>query len=246
MMSGLLVGKRALVTGSASGIGAAIVAEFVAQGATVFGVDKNISTHQPSIQFDLTAVEQLPELVAAAEKAIGEVDILVNCAGMAIGESIPDLTWDSYDKTLRVNLHSPVFLMKYLGSKMAQRGYGRIVNITSVHGHFSEEKAMSYDVSKGGLNSATRTAAIEFAPHDVLVNAVAPGFTNTPISANKGSNELESEWFKTVYVKYAKIPQLRAAQPWEQAKHVAWLASSENTYCTGQVLFVDGGMSARF
>lgn len=245
-MAGLLAGKRALVTGSASGIGAAIVAEFVAQGATVFGVDKNASSHQPSIQFDLSAVEKLPELVSAAEKAIGEIDILVNCAGMAIGELIPDLTWEAYDKTLRVNLHSPVFLMKYLGSKMVKRGYGRILNITSVHGQFSEEKAMSYDVSKGGLNSATRTAALEFAPHDVLVNAVAPGFTDTPMSANKGVSELESEWFKTVYVKYSKIPQLRAAQPWEQAKHVAWLASSENTYCTGQVLLVDGGMSARF
>jgi len=62
----------------------------------------------------------------------------------------------------------------------------------------------------------------------------------------KSVSELESEWFKTVYVKYAKIPQRRAAQPWEQAKHVAWLSSSENTYCTGQVLLVDGGMSARF
>ena len=245
-MAGLLAGKKALVTGSASGIGAAIVAEFVAQGATVFGVDKNPSAHQPSTQFDLSDVAGLPDLVATAEKAIGEIDILVNCAGMAIGELIPDLTWDAYDKTLRVNLHSPVFLMKYLGVKMVARGYGRIVNITSVHGQYSEEKAMSYDVSKGGLNSATRTAALEFAPHNVLVNAVAPGFTDTPMSSNKGKSELESEWFQTVYVKYSKIPQLRAAQPWEQAKHVAWLASSENTYCTGQVLLVDGGMSARF
>lgn len=245
-MAGFLEGKRALVTGSASGIGAAIVAEFVAQGASVFGVDKNASSHQPSIQFDLSEVERLPELVAAAEEAIGEIDLLVNCAGMAIGELIPDLTWQAYDRTLRVNLHSPVFLMKYLGTKMVSRGYGRIVNITSVHGQFSEEKAMSYDVSKGGLNSATRTAALEFAPHNVLVNAVAPGFTDTPMSATKGVSELESEWFQTVYVKYSKIPQLRAAQPWEQAKHVAWLASSENTYCTGQVLLVDGGMSARF
>lgn len=245
-MAGLLAGKRALVTGSASGIGAAIVAEFVAQGASVFGVDKNKSAHQPSTEFDLFNVDKLPSLVAEAENAIGDIDILVNCAGLAISEFIPDLTWEAYDRTLRINLHSPVFLMKYLGSKMVERGYGRIVNITSVHGHYSEEKAMSYDVSKGGLNSATRTAAIEFAPHDVLVNAVAPGFTETPISWNKGVNELESEWFKTVYVKYAKIPKLRAAQPWEQAKHVAWLASSENTYCTGQVLLVDGGMSARF
>lgn len=245
-MAELLAGKRALVTGSASGIGAAIVAEFVAQGATVFGVDKNASSHQPSALYDLSDVNGLPGLVATAEQAIGEIDILVNCAGMAISELIPDLTWEAYDKTLRVNLHSPVFLMKYLGVKMVARGYGRIVNITSVHGQYSEEKAMSYDVSKGGLNSATRTAALEFAPHNVLVNAIAPGFVDTPMSSNKGVSELESEWFKTVYVKYSKIPQLRAAQPWEQAKHVAWLASSENTYCTGQVLLVDGGMSARF
>ena len=157
-MAGLLQGKKALVTGSASGIGAAIVAEFVAQGATVFGVDKNASAHQPSTEFDLSNVDALPELVATAEKAIGDIDILVNCAGMAIGEYIPNLTWDAYDKTLRVNLHSPVFLMKYLGVKMVQRGYGRIVNVTSVHGIYSEEKAMSYDVSKGGLNSPLETS----------------------------------------------------------------------------------------
>jgi len=87
-MAGLLAGKKALVTGSASGIGAAIVAEFVAQGASVFGVDKNASAHQPSAQFDLSNVAGLPELVASAEKEIGEIDILVNCAGMAIGEVV--------------------------------------------------------------------------------------------------------------------------------------------------------------
>ena len=101
-MAGLLQGKRAFVTGAASGIGAAIVKEFVAQGATVFGVDVNPCTHTPSAQFDLSKVESLPELVEKAEKEIGDFDILVNCAGMAIGELIEDLSWDAYDKTLQI------------------------------------------------------------------------------------------------------------------------------------------------
>jgi NAD(P)-dependent dehydrogenase (short-subunit alcohol dehydrogenase family) len=245
-MGPLLKGRTALVTGAASGIGAAIVKEMSEQGATVLGIDRQDGLHSPILLADLSDTENLPNLLHQAEVLVGGIDILVNCAGVAYGQELVDLTWEMYDKTLRVNLHAPVFLMSLLGKKMCEKGYGRILNITSVHGKLSEPSATAYDVSKGGLESATRTAALELASGGVLVNAVAPGFVTTPMSRADGEDELESEWFKTIYVKYARLPLLRPAHPMEIAKHVAFLCSDQNTYLTGQVITVDGGLSARF
>ena len=147
---------------------------------------------------------------------------------------------------LDVNLHAPVFLASRAARGMSERGYGRIVNITSIHGRFGEETALAYDVAKGGLEQATRTLAIELSRHGVLVNAVAPGFVATRMSIVDGKDELESEWFADVYVKYGKLPLRRYAMPEEIAEHVAWLACERNTYVTGQVLTVDGGVTVTF
>lgn len=245
-MGSLLSGRTALVTGAASGIGAAIAKEMTEQGCKVIGVDRQEGSHVPLLKGDLSKTSELNDLVAKAQEIVGDIDILVNCAGVAFGEQLVDLTWDKYDFQLRVNLHAPVFLMSLLGKKMAERGYGRILNITSIHAKLSEPMATAYDVSKGGLESATRTAALELGPQGVLVNAIAPGFVSTPMSVVDGKDELESDWFKTVYVKHAKLPLLRAAKPIEIAKHVAFLCSDQNTYLTGQVITVDGGLSARF
>lgn len=245
-MGALLKGRTALVTGASSGIGAAIAKEMTDQGATVLGVGRHSGLHSPMLHGDLFNIEELPKLLQDAENMVGEIDILVNCAGAAFGQQLVDLTWDLYDRTLRINLHAPIFLMSMLGKKMFDRGYGRILNITSIHGKLSEPLSTSYDASKGGLESATRTAAIELASGGVLVNALAPGFVATPMSIVDGVDELESEWFKTIYVENARLPLLRPAQPIEMAKHAAFLCSDQNTYLTGQVITVDGGLSARF
>jgi len=129
---------------------------------------------------------------------------------------------------------------------MAERGYGRIVNITSIHGRFGEELALSYDTAKGGLEQATRTLAIELSRRGVLVNAIAPGFVSTRMSVVDGVNELEGEWFRNIYVDNGKLPIRRHAEPREIAVQVAWLASERNTYVTGQVLTVDGGVTVTF
>jgi NAD(P)-dependent dehydrogenase (short-subunit alcohol dehydrogenase family) len=148
---------------------------------------------------------------------------------------------------LAVNLDAPVFLARTAARGMIGRGYGRIVNITSIHGEVGEETALSYDIAKAGLNQATRTLAIELGPHGVLVNAIAPGFVATRMSLRQdGRSELESDWFQDVYVKYGKLPLRRAAEPAEIASHVAWLASEQNTYLTGQVVTVDGGLTVTF
>jgi len=245
-----LAGRTALVTGGANGIGRAIVARFVADGARVALVDREPASELDgsvtAFRFDLVETERLDALVDEVEATVGPLDVLVNNAGIFEPALAVDLSLESYRRVLAVNLDAPVFLARTAARGMIQRGYGRIVNITSIHGQFGEETALSYDVAKAGLNQATRTLAIELGRHGVLVNAVAPGFVATRMSVVDGKNELESEWFRDVYVKHGKLPLRRYAEPWEIAQHVAWLASEENTYLTGQVVSVDGGLTVTF
>jgi NAD(P)-dependent dehydrogenase (short-subunit alcohol dehydrogenase family) len=246
----LLAGRKALVTGGANGIGRAIVERFLDEGATVALVDvesaKGLDGGVHAVRFDLANTEGLDGLVDEVEKAIGGLDVLVNCAGIFEPAYAVDLALDSYRRVLAVDLHAPVFLARRAARGMVERGYGRIVNITAIHGQFGEETALSYDIAKSGLNQATRTLAIELGPGGVLVNAVAPGFVATRMSVTDGVNELESDWFRDVYVKYGKLPLRRWAEPPEIAQHVAWLASERNTYLTGQVMTVDGGLTVTF
>jgi NAD(P)-dependent dehydrogenase (short-subunit alcohol dehydrogenase family) len=249
-MSKLLEGRTALVTGAANGIGRAIAERLAAEGASVAGVDveqlPDLGEAVHGIEWDLSRTETLEDLVRTAEAEVGPLEVLVNNAGIFEPELAVDLTLEAYRRVLAVNLHAPVFLASRAARGMSERGYGRIVNITSIHGRFGEETALAYDTAKGGLEQATRTLAIELSRHGVLVNAVAPGFVSTRMSVVDGKNELDSEWFTDVYVKYGKLPLRRYAMPGEIAEHVAWLASERNTYVTGQVLTVDGGVTVTF
>lgn len=244
-----LAGSRAVVTGGAHGIGAAIVAQLALAGTEVVVLDQDGPADGiETVLVDLADSRAVAEAAGHAVRALdGNCEILVNCAGVCGPVAhLRDLDLDQYHRVLAVNLHAPVLLMKMLGLRMADAGYGRIVNVTSVHGRLSEPGALAYDVSKAGLEAATRTAAIELAAAGVLVNAVAPGFVMTRMSVVDGRSELESEWFKLVYVKGGRLPVGRPASPSEIAESVQWLCSAANSYTTGQVLTVDGGLSARF
>jgi 3-oxoacyl-[acyl-carrier protein] reductase len=246
----LLAGRVALVTGAANGIGRAIAERFAAEGARVAAVDveplPEVAGGVTAFRFDLAETDRLASLLAETEEAVGPLDVLVNNAGIFEPARAADLTLDAYRRVLAVDLDAAVFLAAAAGRRMAERGYGRIVNVSSIHARLGEEGSLAYDVAKAGLEAATRTLAIEFGRHGVLVNAVAPGFVATRMSVVDGRNELESEWFATVYVEHGKLPLRRAAEPGEVAAHVAWLASDRNTYVTGQALAVDGGLTATF
>jgi NAD(P)-dependent dehydrogenase (short-subunit alcohol dehydrogenase family) len=246
----VLSGRRALVTGGANGLGRAIVERLAAEGASVAAVDvepvPELGPAVLGVEFDLAQTERLEELLDDVEARLGPLDVLVNNAGIYEPSPAVELTLQSYRRVLAVNLDAPIFLASRAGGRMAARGYGRIVNITSIHGRFGEELALSYDTAKGGLEQATRTLAIELSRHGVLVNAVAPGFVSTRMSIVDGVNELEGEWFRSIYVDNGKLPLRRYAEPHEIAAHVAWLASDQNTYVTGQVLTVDGGVTVTF
>jgi len=243
---GTFAGRRAIVTGGANGIGAAIVDRLADLGARVCVLDiEDASAGESTVHVDLTELSGVAVAAKEALSRLGGIDVLVNCAGISDSFDIRQFDLARYQRVLNVNLHSPIILMSECGLVMTEQGYGRIVNVTSVHGLVSEPGCIAYDTSKGGLNSATRVASIDLADGGVLVNAVAPGFVDTRMAIADGVNELESEWFKNLYVDNAEIPLRRAAQAHEIARTVAWLASQDNTYLTGQVVTVDGGMAAR-
>jgi 3-oxoacyl-[acyl-carrier protein] reductase len=198
-------------------------------------------THVPQ-----RAEVDLDALVARVEETAGPIDILCSVAGIAEPAWAVDLELESYRHVLAVNLDAPLFLASRCARGMVERGYGRILSVTSIHGLRGEERALAYDTSKAGLEGGTRTLAVELGPHGVLVNALAPGFVATRMAVVDGVNELESEAFRRVYVDHGKLPLRRPAQPEEIAAHAAWLCSEENTYLTGQVVTVDGGVTVTF
>ena len=239
--------RRAVVTGGANGIGAATAARLADYGAAVVVLDiERPSGPGDCVVADLSDRAAVIRAADEATRLLGGVDVLVNCAGVSLPSRIAELDLDSYDTTLAVNLHAPVLLMREFSRGMIAQGYGRVVNVTSVHARVGEAGSAAYDVSKAGLEAATRTGAIELARSGVLVNAVAPGFVSTRMSVVDGEDELDSDWFKEFYVEHERIPLRRAAQPDEIAESVAWLASDANSYVTGQVLLADGGLTIRF
>jgi NAD(P)-dependent dehydrogenase (short-subunit alcohol dehydrogenase family) len=238
--------RAAVVTGGAHGIGAAVARRLVRAGHRVLILDRERAEDcAPTLHVDLADAAAVQAAAADATQRLGRVDILVSCAGISEVSPLLGLDLDSYHRVLAVNLHAPVLLMRELTPAMTAAGFGRVVNITSVHAQVSEPGCLAYDVAKGGLSAATRTAAIELAGSGVLVNAVAPGFVATRMSVVDGADELESDWFRTVYLQHGQLPIGRAAHPDEIAETVGWLASDANTYLTGQCVTVDGGLTVR-
>jgi NAD(P)-dependent dehydrogenase (short-subunit alcohol dehydrogenase family) len=240
--------STAIVTGAANGIGRATAERLVADGFTVVGFDIEpvVSPGVHGVHCDISEIESFDEIVDGVEREHGPVDALANVAGVAINETLAELTVAAYRRQLAVTLDGPIFLARAVGLRMAARSGGRIVNVTSVHAHHSEAAALAYGASKAGLMAATRVMAIELGPHGVLVNDVAPGFVRTRMSVVNGQNELDTEWFEDVYRRYGKLPLRRAADPAEVAASIAHLLSPSNTYISGTSVRVDGGLMATF
>ena len=218
-------GRRALVTGASRGIGKAIAARLQRGGAKVLT--------PPRQELELLSNASIDSYLAALPEP---VDILVNDAGInRLGSAVEASDGDIQD-TLQINLVAPLRLVRGIAPGMMERRYGRIVNISSIWSVVSKPRRITYAASKSGLNGLTRTLAVELAPYNILVNAVAPGFVLTEMT-RQNNTEADLEAICRT------IPAERLARPGEIAEVVAFLCSEANSYLTGQILLVDGGFT---
>ncbi len=217
--------RVALVTGGSRGIGRAVVVRFEELGARVLA--------PPRAELDLSDPASIDGYVARLDTP---VDILVNNAGINPLASLGETDDALLAETLQVDLLAPFRLARALAPVMAGRGWGRVVNISSVWTVVAKERRLPYIVGKTALNGLTRAMAVELAPAGVLVNAVAPGFVMTELTTQNNTPE-------QIAAVAADMPLRRLAEPYEIAELVAFLASSRNSFTTGQVLVCDGGYS---
>jgi NAD(P)-dependent dehydrogenase (short-subunit alcohol dehydrogenase family) len=236
---------RAVVTGTGSGIGAAIAEGLRHRGDDVVGMDLHPAAG--TLVVDLADPAAREAAAAEAVARLGGCDILVNAAGISRPGSILDSAPDQWRPVWEVDLVAPMDLMRLLAPAMVAAGRGWIVNITSVHAHVAEPDSLAYDVAKAGLEAATRSAAVDLGGHGILVNAVAPGFVRTAMGRlPDGRDETDTADFQTRFVDGGRLPLRRGARADEIVPAVLALAATENTYLTGQVVVVDGGLTARF
>ncbi len=217
--------RVALVTGASRGIGRAVAARFEELGARVLAPSRT--------ELDLGDRTSVDRYLAAIDEPI---DILVNDAGVNLLAGLEETDDELLSTTLEVNLIAPLRLSRALAPVMAARGWGRVVNISSVWAVVAKERRLPYIVSKTGLNGLTRAMAVEFGSSGVLVNSVAPGFVMTEMTTQNNSPE-------EIEALAHSVPLRRLAQPHEIAELVAFLASSRNSFMTGQVVVCDGGYS---
>jgi len=243
-------GSIALVTGAAGGIGRCISARLAAAGVALALVDLDGAAAEAllaelgakgiAIAADVSAPEDVTAAAAAAADRLGPLDILVNNAGIS-GVGPPKATVDTpleeWDKTLAINVTAPFLFCQTVLPGMLERGRGRIVNVASMAGILCLPGRVSYAASKAALISLTKTLAVETGASGVRVNAVCPGWVDTPfIAARMAQPELRAQ-------AEAMVPIGRVATPDEIADVVAFLLSPASRYMTGAAVAVDGGMS---
>ena len=245
-----LTGKTALITGSTSGIGKATATTLAGRGAHVLIVGRNeqrakdvvaeIEDSGGSAAFLLTSLSDLQsaqDLVAwAIEAGDGHVDILINNAGVALLGPSNAATEAQFDETFALNVKVPFFLVASLAPAMAERGWGSIVNVSTMVASFGQAGMAMYGASRAALELLTKTWAVEYGPSGIRVNAVAPGPTRTRM--------MEGIPEEMVNQHAALAPAGRIARPEELAAAIVFLASDEASFVHGVTLAVDGGRSA--
>jgi 3alpha(or 20beta)-hydroxysteroid dehydrogenase len=244
-----LEGKVAIVTGGARGIGGGVTRRFAAEGARVVIADlrEDLGTALAAelgegiryVAADVTLEDRWPEIVAAAE-ALGGVDILVNNAGGALGpRNFIDTDLAHHQAVMDLNLTSAWLGMSAVIPVMRARGGGSIVNISSIDGLTGMATLSSYSAAKFGVTGLTRSVALEVGADNIRVNAVHPGFIETPLLLASPPERLE-QYRQAV----APQPLARMGRPDEVAGAVLFFASDDSTFCTGSSLLVDGGRLA--
>ncbi|MFE7408906.1 SDR family NAD(P)-dependent oxidoreductase [Streptomyces laurentii] len=245
-----LEGRNALVTGGSSGIGKAIARALARAGASVVIVARREAELKAAVDElaadggraawvsgDLGTRAGVRAVAEEAAGVFGEPDILVNSAGINIRPPLSDLTDEDWDRTMAVNLEAPFLLGQRFGPRMAERGHGRIIHVTSQQAHRAFVQSGAYGVSKGGLESLARSQAEAWSPYGVTVNTLVPGFVMTPLNERLSSDPVKV----AALAERTMVGRNGLAGDFEGA--AVFLASAASAYVTGQALFVDGGLS---
>jgi 2-hydroxycyclohexanecarboxyl-CoA dehydrogenase len=232
--------KNAVVTGGGSGIGAAIARRLRADGLHVATIDLRESDEQFAYTADVTNPAQVQEALTAIRSELGPVTVLVNSAGMEGFKRFTDLTFERWQQVVDVNLNGVFHCIKAVLPDMMEAGWGRIVNISSSSTHSGQPYMSHYVAAKSAVNGLTKSLALELGPAGITVNAVPPGFIDTPMLRTA---EERGRLGATISEHIARTPVRRVGKPEDIAAAVAFLVSEEAGYITGQILGVNGGRS---
>ncbi|GAA0299523.1 SDR family NAD(P)-dependent oxidoreductase [Streptomyces turgidiscabies] len=232
--------KTAVVTGGSSGIGLAVAERLKADGYHVATLDLNPSDSGPAFSrvADVTDRAQVDEALTAVRERLGPVTVLVNAAGMAGYKRFQDLTFAAWQRVVDVNLSSVFHCVQAALPDMLEAGWGRIVNISSSSAQSGQQFMTHYVAAKSAVNGLTKSLALELGPAGITVNAVPPGFIDTPMLRKAESRELLGG---TVEEHIQRTPVRRVGRPEDIAAACAFLISEEAGYITGQILGVNGG-----
>jgi glucose 1-dehydrogenase len=244
-----LMGKVAVVTGSANGIGRAIALSFAREGADVVVADIDLAGAEAvvkeveafkrrtmAVKVDVSNLSDVKMMVETSINVFGNIDILVNNAGVIEGQPFLEISEESWDRVFAVNLKSCFLCSQTVAKEMVKRKAGKIINLSSSGSERVYPRWAQYAASKGGVNSLTRAMAFELAPYNIHVNAIAPGPTLTPKAKRRSEEFIES--------RRRAIPLGRHGKPENIAEAAVFLASESSDFVTGHILYVDGGISA--
>jgi len=247
--------NRVIVTGASSGIGRATAVRFAREGWNVCLVARRepllrevVAELTPGHHLMVAGAYEEPATAERLEAAVraewGGLEALVNNAGVFLTGDPIESPLEEWRRPFDTMVNGAVAMTRLAAPLMSDGG--RIIHVTSIHGERVEAKASAYAMAKAAINHYCRGLALELVPHNILVNAIAPGFVDTPMSVVNGVNELESDWFRRNYVEGHHLPLRRAARPEEIAGVAFFLAGPDASYITGQVITVDGGLTITF
>lgn len=243
-----LDGKVAVVTGAASGLGQAMAVALAGAGASVAVADLNLALAEETghqieklgvkafpVQADVANEESVAKMVEQTTANLGTIDILVNNAGINRRGPCVELSLEDFEATLNVNLKGTFLCCRAVGPQLIAKQYGKVINIASLLGSVAQANRVPYASSKGGVIQLTKVLALEWAPYNININAIGPGYFATELNKKLMEdpviyNDLTS-----------RIPMGRWAEPAELAGPVVFLASAASDYVTGHVLWADGG-----